>query len=253
MHPRARRKFILDVLQKNSSIHFAELALQLNVSTMTIRRDLSYMAEQGLVTLVHGGAVLNQGATALPSTRLREKRQVEEKGRIGAFCASLVKESDSIFIDCGSTTKHIASALLDRKNIFVMSNSLPVLNILANAKNIKLMAIPGLYYENMRGFCGQLASDFIRDFNIDLLFVGASALDIEHAVATQDITDAQTKRSLVKQAKKVILPIDHTKLGTSSFMTFATFNELDLVVTSKEADKDFIKNLRYYDVRVELV
>lgn len=253
MHPRARRKFILDELQKAQAVNYTELANQLEVSTMTVRRDLSYMSEQGIVTLVHGGAVLNQGATTIYSLKMRENQQAEEKNRIGSYCANLVKESDCIFIDSGSTPKTIASALLERKNIFVMTNSLPVLNILSNVKNIKLLAVPGIYTDVCRGFTGQTTSDFIRDFNIDILFVGVSALNIEQAMMTSELMDANTKRSLIRQAKKVILPIDHTKLNSSSLITFGQLSDIDLVVTSKEANKDFIKNLRYHNVPVELV
>lgn len=248
-----RRKEILDQLEKSSSVNITELSEILDVSSMTIRRDLNLFAEQGVVTLVHGGAVLNRGAAIMHNMPFKEEKLREEKKRIASFCANLVNEGSSIFIDCGSTTKEIAEAILQKKNIVVMTNSLPASNILSTAKNIKLIMVPGVFRDKAQGFFGQMTSEFVGNFKFDILFLGAEGLDIKQGATSPDIVDAETIRSLVKQATKVILVIDRTKLGVCSFMTVATLKEIDTIVTDKDADSELIEELRNQGVEVFLV
>ena len=248
-----RRKEILDQLEKNNSVNITELSEILDVSSMTIRRDLNLFAEQGVVTLVHGGAVLNRGAAIVHNMPFKEEKLREEKKRIASFCANLVNEGSSIFVDCGSTAKEIAEAILQKKNIVVMTNSLPACNILSTAKNIKLIMAPGIFREKTQGFFGQMTSEFISKFKIDILFLGAEGLDIKQGTTSPDIVDAETKRSIVKQATKVVLVIDHTKLGFSSFMTVATLKEIDTIVTDKDADPEMIEELKNQGIEVFLV
>ncbi|MBP2631396.1 MAG: putative DeoR family transcriptional regulator [Firmicutes bacterium] len=248
-----RRKDILEQLEKHKSVNITDLSEILDVSSMTIRRDLNLFAEQGIVTLVHGGAVLNRGAAIIHNMPFKEEILRVEKNRIASFCANLVNEGSSIFIDCGSTTKEIAETILQKKNIVVMTNSLPVSNILSTAKNIKLIMLPGVFREKNQGFFGQMTSEFVSNFKIDILFLGADGLDINQGATSPDIVDAETKRSLVKQATKVVLVIDHTKLGMSSFMTVATLKEIDTIVTDKDADSELIEELRNQGVEVFLV
>lgn len=248
-----RRNEILDYLKKNNSVNITELAEILNVSSMTVRRDLNLFAEQGIVTLVHGGAVLNHGATLIHNMAFREEKLRKEKNYIANFCANLIHEGSAIFIDCGSTTKEIAEAILQKKNIVVMTNSLPAANILSAAKNIKLIMLPGIFREKPQGFFGQMTSAFISNFRIDILFLGADGLDILRGATSPDIMDGETKRSLVKQARRVVLVIDHTKLGYGSFMTVASLQEIDTIVTDKEADLEMIEEIKKQGVEVFLV
>lgn len=253
MKSRERRKQILSELEKNHSVNITELSQQLEVSSMTIRRDLNLFAQQGLVTLVHGGAVLNRGVTAIATMTIREKILQEEKSRIAHFCANLINESDAVFIDCGTTPKDIAEAIINRKNIIVMTNSLPVANILSSAKNLKLILTPGVYSANSHGFVGQMTADFIQKFKIDILFLGSKAFDLEQGITQPDIIDAETKRTMIRQAKKVVLAIDHTKLGTSSFMSAAMPKEIDVIVTDKDADPDLVEAIKKEGIDVFLV
>lgn len=239
-----RRNKILAQLEEQHTVYITDLAQQLNVSAMTIRRDLSNFSEQGLVTIVHGGAVLNRGAAFERSRRFRKTQFQAEKRRIAAFCAELVSEGSSIFIDCGSTPEEIAEAITDKKNIVVLTNSLPAANILSSAKDLKLIMTPGEFIPKHQNFIGQLTSDFIRKFNIDILFLGCDGLDTIHGATNPHIADSLTKRNIIKQAKKIVLGIDHTKIGVSYFMSIATLDEINLVVTDTAADPAIIEELR---------
>ena len=166
MQTKNRRKSVLESIKIHKDVTITELAEELEVSTMTIRRDLKRLSDMGIVTLVHGGAVLNEGTTALAAITARAQRMMYEKNRIAAFCASLVKEGNAVYIDTGSTTMEIAENLKERQNISVLTHSLPVQNILAGAKKIQLIAMPGVYDETTKGFFGEMTCRTIRSFRI---------------------------------------------------------------------------------------
>ena len=253
MKTNTRRKEILECLKTNGSVNILELAALYNVSSMTIRRDLKFFSDQGRVTLIHGGATFNRGSIFIHNLSFKEEHLQKEKNRIANFCVNLISEGSAVFIDCGSTTKELAEALSQKKNIVVMTNSLPVINILSTVKDIKLITVPGIFIEKTQGFSGQMTSRFIREFKIDVLFLGAEGFDISRGATDPDIDDTETKRILVKQATRVVLVVDHTKLGESSFMTIAAPREIDTIVTDKDADPEMIEKIKKLGIEVFLV
>ena len=248
-----RRREILKRLEITRSATIKELAEALDVSTMTIRRDLNGFAEQGVITLTHGSAVLNSGGAFFYHQRFRKKTLQAEKNRIGKYCAGLVKEGSSIFIDCGSTTEEIAPYLTERKNIVVITDSLPVANILSTAKELKLLITPGEYVVGINGFVGELTNEFMRRFTVDLLFLAGTGVNVKSGVTTASLVDSMTKRTLVQQARKIVLALDHTKLQVNSLASVAALAEIDMIVTDVGADPEVIENLRGHGVEIILV
>ena len=134
MRTKERRQVILTRLENDKNLRIVETAEAMGVSTMTVRRDLQRLAEQGIVTLVHGGAVFNEGTVAMPTVAAREQKMRQEKNTMAAYCAGLIKEGNAVYLDAGSTAKAIAELLLERSNIAVLTHSLSVMNILAAAR-----------------------------------------------------------------------------------------------------------------------
>ena len=250
MQTRNRRKSVLEALKTRKDVMINELAEELNVSTMTIRRDLKRLSEMGIVTLVHGGAVLNEGTTTLAAITARAQRMMYEKNKIAAFCASLVKEGNAIYIDTGSTTMEIAESLKSRQNISVLTHSLPVQNILTGTKKIQLIAMPGVYDETTKGFFGEITCRTIRSFRIDISFIGCSAIDLETGVMSPNLHDQSVKIAALERANKKILAIDHTKIGHVMFTQVCPVNFLDMIVTDKLADPNFVKQVQKFGVEV---
>lgn len=248
-----RRKAIIHQLEKEGTVKTADLSEELGVSSMTIRRDLNHLSEEGIVTLTHGGAVLNSGALLEHATLYKEEQLVEEKRRIGEFCYNFMNEGEAIFIDTGTTAKMVAETIINRKNMLVVSHSLLVQQILAHAPGIKLIAAPGVFREKTMGFLGQMTCDFVASLKFDTLFLGVEGVDVKHGVSVPDIVDAETKRALVRQARRIVAVADYTKLGISYFMTVVPLKEIDILVTNKEADPALVDEIREAGVEVFLV
>ena len=241
MQTKERRAEVLRELKEKRRVTIDGLARLLSVSTMTIRRDLQRLADQDLVTLVHGGAVYNEGGAYLPALSAREKQMQREKSAIAEYCAQMIPEGSAVYLDNGSTTVEIADALLGKQNIAVLSHSLPVLNILSSAKNIQLISVSGVYEPSAKGFFGDLALRMIRDFRIDIAFLGVTAVDIEDGLMSAVFYEQALKRALIERSRKNILAIDHTKIGGSSFLKVCDLRAVDGIVTDRRADKEFLK------------
>ena len=152
MHTRERRSALLAALKEKKKVTVAELASAFDVTTMTIRRDLKRLADENIVTLVHGGAIYNEGGTTLASVGVRALLNQQGKSQLGRYCASLVQEGNAIYLDSGSTCMSIAAALAGRRNIAVLTNSLAVMNILAGSTGLQLFSMGGIFDHGTNGF-----------------------------------------------------------------------------------------------------
>lgn len=237
MHTRERRSALLAALKEKKKVTVAELASAFDVTTMTIRRDLKRLADENIVTLVHGGAIYNEGGTTLASVGVRALLNQQGKSQLGRYCASLVQEGNAIYLDSGSTCMSIA-ALAGRQNIAVLTNSLAVMNILAGSTGLQPFSMGGIFDHGTNGFFG------------DLAFLGVSSLSLEGGVMSPTANDQALKRTLFETARQKIVVVDHTKIGHESFLRVADLREIDTLVTDKQADKDFLAGARRQGVAI---
>lgn len=244
MSSNERRHSILKILEQEKTAYTAELAERLGVSAMTIRRDFEMMAKQGLVTIIRGGAALNIGSAVMYRMNYRQTQMPLEKQRIAEYCANMVQEGNSVFLDCGTTVERIAEALSRKSNITVLTNSLNGAQILSSAKKIQLIMVSGEFSEEQQGFGGQITSNFMERFNVDIYFLGVVGLDPVQGLTSSSVMDGETSRSVMRHAKRVIAVLDHTKLGYVYFEKIADVNEIDLIVTDTGADAEIVRQIR---------
>ena len=191
---------ILQTLHDTGSVSVGALADQFDVSKETIRRDLKQLAEQGRVSLVHGGATV--GIPAEPSLSRREAENATGKAAIGRKAASLVKDGMVILIDSGSTTLFLAEALTTREHLTVMTNSLPIALTLCRTPGVKTIMLGGEIHANDEASFGVDTLESLKHFNVDLAFVGAGGISDEGEFT--DYTRLNTGR-------KAYVLADHTK------------------------------------------
>ncbi len=132
----------------------------------------------------------------------------------------------------------MAELLRSKKNLIVMTHSLLAANALANAKKIKHIMCPGEFREQSMAYMGPLTDEFIENFQIDTLFLCVEGIDVEQGVSVVDILDGNTKKVLVKKARKVICIADHSKFNKSFFYKIAPLTDIDLIITDDGLDDD---------------
>lgn len=239
-----RKKAIIQALKINGSVNISELAEELHVSGMTIRRDLNQFSKEGIVTLTHGGAVINTGALFEFGINFKQDENVSEKRAIAKHCAALAKEGDSVFLDAGTSVKEIAGMFINKKNIVVLTHSLMAANILSIAPCIRVIMCPGEFRETSMAYMGPLTDEFIKRFKIDLLFLGVEGVDLKSGVSVPDILDGATKKTLVEKAEKIICAADHSKFNKSFLYSVAPLNKLHAIVTDSGIDPEIAETYR---------
>lgn len=247
-----RKLSIIKDIQEQGQADINELAAKYEVSTMTIRRDLSKLSEEGLVTLEYGGAVLNSGAVVEYNMYMKEAEFLEEKQRIAQECASYIKEGDSIFLDAGTTVCEVAKCIANRKNITVMTHSLLVANILSGS-DLNVIMCPGQFRKKSMAYIGQFTDDFIDMFQIDKLFLGIEGIDLECGLSVPNVEDGITKRHLIKQAKWVACLADHSKFNQMYYYKICDLGEIDLLVTDNGLQSEMelpVQNKFNYEIKI---
>lgn len=253
MNALTRRKLIISELKEKGNISTKDLSEKLEVSFMTIRRDLIYFSKQGIVTLSHGGASLNKGALFENTMSLKQTEMIQEKNLIGKYCSELIGEGDSVFLDSGSTNQAIASYIANKKNIVVLTHSLLVANSLIHSKNIKLIMVPGVFREKSMAFLGEFSTEFIKKFKLDLYFMACEGLDLEYGATLPDPSDAEIKRVIASRSQKVIVSVDSSKIGKSFFVSCATIQEIQWIVTDNGIDPKIKKEFEKKGIKVSIV
>ena len=170
-----RRMEVFRQLQRDGVVNIKEFAEALGVSSMTIRRDLQYFAQQGIVTISTGNAYLVPGMSSETiRLALNNEENADQKQRIGREAAALVENGDAIIIDCGTTTLQLLR-YLENKRVTVFTNSIPVAGLVGDMANIKIVYAPGVFSPQSVGMVGSLAADFFRSLRVDKSFLGALA------------------------------------------------------------------------------
>lgn len=247
----SRKRYILKKLQSDGSVSIMEFAEALNVSSMTIRRDLNMLAKNGLVTLEHGGAVLNSGSLFECNMALKQETNAEEKMRIAQKCLDYIAAGDSIYLDAGTTVSEIAGLLSSKNNIIILTHSLLAANKTANLRNAKVIMCPGEFRPDSMAFMGPLTDEFISRFKIDTLFLGVEGIDLTDGISVPDILDGVTKKTLISNAKHVICVADSSKFNNTYFYHIAPLSEIDLIITDSGLDKDVLN--QYLQKNIEII
>lgn len=245
-----RQKQILSLLAKQRRLSVADIVEKFSVSEATARRDLETLASVGKVQRVHGGAIaVEQAPPELPILE-RETEQVDEKSRIGQAAAALVKDGTSVFLGSGTTVLETAKYLRERKNLTVITNSLPVLNTLAGLKEITVVSLGGQLRDSELSFIGHIAEQTLAQLRVDMVIMGTRGISLEHGLTNDYLPETLTDRAILKIGQKVIIVADHTKINRVATALLAPLDAMQIFVTDLDADKKFVQSLKKQKIEV---
>jgi len=233
MKPDRRRFEILALIEKNGVVHIQELATLFETTEMTIRRDLNRLSDLGFIKRFHGGAEARSTENMLFNITLngRHVEYKEEKQKIGILAAEFIEENELIFIHGGTTTYELAVNLPRDFYYQVVTNSVPILNLLKDYENIDVLGTGGMLQTISGTFAGSHAEAFVEQINIDTLFMGSSGVSIKKGATEFDFNIASLKKKIVSRSEKKILMVDSHKFNIVRSIAFAKLNEFDTVIT----------------------
>ncbi|WP_181804084.1 DeoR/GlpR family DNA-binding transcription regulator [Streptomyces shenzhenensis] len=242
-----RHQLILRALRSGGPAAVTDLSEQLGVSPATIRRDLVKLEEDGLLTRVHGGAVVDEGDQ--PFDEVAEVR-VAEKDAIAVCAAALVEDGQSVLLDIGTTAFRLARQLHGRR-LTVITSNLVVYEELADDEGIELVLLGGMLRREYRSLVGFLTEDNLRQLHADWLFLGTSGVRPGGQVMDTTVVEVPVKRAMIGASDKVVLLADAAKFPGTGMAKVCGPGDLDMVVT--DAPVDAATRAALEEARVEVV
>ena len=249
MFAQERKSKILDSLNKYGKVKVNDLSKLYEVSEVTIRRDLKELEDAELVTRVHGGAILNDNTKLEPTFTEKIDKFYEEKEAVGKLAATMIIDGDTIILDAGTTTLSIAK-YITAKNITILTNSVDVAFELAKKQNVEVVVTGGTLRWETRALVGTVADNTIKDFRVDKAFIGANGVSIHNGLTTPNIIEANTKREMIKIAKKIIVVCDHTKFSKVSFAKVVDLDSIDLILTDNQLEDEVLEKFEEKDIKI---
>ncbi|MCQ8240620.1 DeoR/GlpR family DNA-binding transcription regulator [Rhizosaccharibacter radicis] len=227
-----RQQEIATLLRENGRVGVEDLASRFSVTPQTIRRDLGELAEARVVTRVHGGAIIASGVENLAYEARKQVAQ-DVKRRIGEAAAALIPDNSSLFLNLGTTTEEVARAVSGRSGLLVVTNNLNVALELYRNRSIQVIVAGGTLRPTDGGIVGRLAAESFSNFKADIAVIGTSAIDEDGTLLDYDMREVQVSRSVIANARKVLLVTDSSKFTRRAPVRIARLEEIDLLITDR--------------------
>ena len=252
MYAEERQQAIADLLSLRGRLSVAELAAEYDVTTETVRRDLSLLERSGIVRRVHGGAVPAEALTVLEArVDDRDQARAPEKERIAKAALDLLPRSGgSVLLDAGTTTARLAAMLPRDVSLTVITNGVPIAARLAGMTNIELHLLPGRVRSTTQAAVGESTVEALRTIRTDVAFLGANGLTLDHGFSTPDASEAAAKRAMVRSAQRAVVLMDSSKIGREHTVRFAELDDVDVVVTDSGVAPRDLADLHARDLEV---
>lgn len=236
-----RRNKVLEELSRDENVGVSALASMFDVTMETIRKDLKFWEEKGVIRKTHGGAMLSAADTVRHINK-RLVERVEAKTVLAEKAAQFVPERGVIFLDSGSTMLCLAKKLSIMSGLTVITNSLVIANALSESRNTVLLTGGRLWGETM-GMVGLWATIALASIRIDAAFLGCSGIKGFDGPTGEGLADAEVKRTVLSRAKLSIVLADSEKFAASGLMAFAAWSAVDMLITNMGADPEMLKEI----------
>lgn len=229
-----RQDAVIRLVNERGTLTVHEASESLHVSEMTLRRDLEELAELGKLIRVHGGAKSINGMRGLTVPREfthREKRALHttEKAHVAKMAASLIDEGDTVFLGTGTTVELITERL-PKVHIRVITNSLPVFNLLESRDYNDFYLVGGIYRPHTGAFVGPMAEAALGFLGIDKAFIGANGI-LDQSISTSNMEEGKIQQLVFDKADQRFLVADSSKFGRRDFFSFYDLSKIDGLIT----------------------
>ena len=249
-----RHQVIINKIKKEGQVKVLTLCDELKVSSVTIRKDLKFLEDKGLLFRAHGGgATLHNPYTIDRPVNEKGKLHLSEKMRIGAAAAKLVQPNDSILIASGTTVQALAKSIKPRENLTVITSALNVALELIHHPDIEIVQLGGLLRKSSSSVTGPYAKNILADFSCSKLFLGVDGIDLDFGLTTANVLEAHLNREMIKVSQKTIVLADSTKFGRRGFGKICDFEDIDEIITDKGVSEFTAKALEELGIKVTIV
>ena len=239
-----REKEILRQLLEDGQVAVEQLAARFETSTATIRRELTYLDEAGLLRRTHGGAIQLEPMLYEPFRRLssfvaRAQVHASEKQRIGLTAAGMIKDGEIVVMSAGTTTTQVGRNIHGRKGVTIVTNAINIAMELSHRLDLKIMITGGSLNQNLFALFGDSGIASVNEMFYDWAFIGVDGIHPEHGLTSDSAELGQINRAMVQQSRKTVVVADHSKFGKVCKTLIAPITKVDLIVTDNSAPRQW--------------
>jgi DeoR family transcriptional regulator, fructose operon transcriptional repressor len=243
-----RQKKILELIQQLGRLRISELTELFDVSEVTLRADLSALESQGYIKRTHGGAMLLERSIfpGKASLSFGEKLvpQLEAKRMIGRRAAEMVGDGMNVLLDAGTTILEIARNLKDRRDLTVITDSIPVAVELSDSEGITVILTGGMLRNASLAVIGPESWAMIENLHVQLAFIGARGVSMERGFFCGNMVEGETKKRMMACADETYIVVDRSKFGVSGLVPFASFEDVDHLLIDEVGDPELLSRLQ---------
>lgn len=226
-----RHDAILKELDEKGHVLVQDLCEKLNVSSVTIRKDLNFLESIGLLFRNHGGASKQLRYAYEKNVVEKESINVEAKQAIAKAALSLIQENDCIILASGTTMHYLARMLVNFGPLTVLTSSLRVAIELCNNPNINIIQLGGEVRKSSTSIVGSISEGILRQFSCNKLFLGVDGIDVEFGISTSNAAEAHLNQVMMECADQTIILADSSKLNKKGFGKIALLDQVDYLIT----------------------
>jgi DeoR family glycerol-3-phosphate regulon repressor len=231
MTPTPRQSDLIELVRTHGPQSIESLAERFQVTLQTVRRDVTRLAEAGLLARFHGGVRLPGSTTENIAYRQRQAIATQGKQRIAQAIAQRIPEGSSVFMNIGTTIEAVAHELLQHRDLRVITNNLHVAGLLSTNPNCEVILAGGVVRASDQGITGEATVDFIRQFKVDIGLIGISGIELDGTLRDFDYREVRVARTIIEQSRQVWLAADQSKFQREAMVRLAHLSEIDTIFT----------------------
>lgn len=240
---------IREYIQKKETVTIEELCNEFSISPNTVRRYLTELEKMCAVRKIYGGAMVVHINESSAETH-RASMEITAKAAIAKRAADMIEEGDVLFMDTGSTVAAMLDYLNPEKNVTIVSTSVPVIMKAIQLKNVNLICLGGMYYENTNSFYSNETLMESENMNFTKLFLGCTGITNKGEVTNTTYYETALKHVIIQKSDKIILTADHTKIGKNALRKLCDFSDLYAFVTDIKPNDNIIQRCSQNNVKL---
>ncbi|CAM4091710.1 DeoR/GlpR family DNA-binding transcription regulator [Paenibacillus alkaliterrae] len=245
-----RYQFIIDYLKNHKIVDVSFLSSELEVSEVTVRKDLEKLERDNFLVRSHGGAILNENLFLEPSFLEKEDRFTDEKSGIASEAAKLIHDGMVIALSTGTTVSRLTRSIKDRNSLTVVTNAINVVTDLMGIDSIQVFLTGGSVRPNTFALIGETAEKSLDGIYTDYVFFGINGFSMDEGLTTPSMEEARVVRKLIENAKHVVVLADHSKFGKVAFYRIVPIDQIHTVITDRKTPTEELEKLREKGIQV---
>jgi len=245
-----RHQLILQKIKEEGKVNIFDLIEEMNVSGVTIRKDLKLLEDKNLLYRTRGGASITNPYMIEKPINEKEFINSDKKTRIAEAAEKLIGHNDSVMIGSGTTVFALAHRLNPKHHITVITPAVKVTLELCNRANIEVLQLGGLIRPNSSSVAGASAESTLRNISCGILFLGVDGIDLDFGLSITNLAEATLNQHMIETADEVAIMADSSKFGRRGLGKVCDFESIRYIITDSDAPTKIVRQLEDKGIQV---